>query len=645
MYYYEVIPKVIVGAMGGILTYHSNTQLSVGQIIEVPVGKRQVIATVVKHTTKPEFATKAVVRSLVDMVLPPHIIDSITWLSTYYQTPTPVVLQAALPTGLTKNRRCKNHNITDDIPVNANPPLNKYQQKAINSVKNTSSNTILLHGITGSGKTNTYIKLAQDELANGKSVIVLVPEISLTAQLVDNFIKYLPNVVVMHSNQTEAERHLNWKHVLESSKPLVIVGPRSAIFAPVKKLGLIVVDEAHEPSYKQDQSPKYNTLRLASYLANEHDFKVVFGTATPLITDYYLAQQTKDALVVIDKPAIVNRTTPQIDIVNLTTKANFTQHRFFSNQLIKAIDHSLSHSKQVLLFHNKRGSANLTVCGSCGWQALCDSCYTPLTLHTDRYKLVCHICGKNYNVMTSCPDCGNTDIMHKGVGTKLIESEAIKLWPKATIARFDGDTPKELTLNNRFADVQSGKAQILIGTQVLAKGLDLPNLETVGVVQADANLNIPDFSSEERVFQLLSQVVGRVGRNDKDSTVIVQTYQPNSAVIQFGVQQNYAAFYEYMISKRRKDRFPPFTYLLKLTCAYKTEAAAIRGARQVADLIRDKYPTVQVLGPAPSFYERRGDYHRWQVIVKSKKRSTLLKILSEKLSANWQFDIDPNSLL
>ncbi|MDR0397898.1 MAG: primosomal protein N' [Candidatus Nomurabacteria bacterium] len=645
MYYYEVIPNVNIGATRGVLTYESSAKFRVGQVVETPVGKRQAIAIVVNTTTKPKFPTKPITRALEDTILPEHIVSAVIWLSEYYRTPKPTVLQAVLPVGITKKRRCKNSNVTTSNHLKRALPLNKQQFKAIDDVKNTTSNTVLLHGVTGSGKTNVYIHLAQEELSNDRSSIILVPEISLTTQLVNNFSQYFPNVVVIHSNQTEAERHTNWERILRSDKPLVVVGPRSAIFAPVKKLGLVVIDEAHEPSYKQEQSPKYNSLRLASYLAKRHGFKAVFGTATPLVTDYYLAKRALGALATMKKPAVSGSVAPQISVVNLTTKHNFTKHRFFSNQLITSIEQSLNNGKQVLLFQNKRGSANLTICGNCGWQALCSNCYIPLTLHTDAYKLICHLCGKKYNITTSCPNCNNTDIVHKGVGTKLIESEATRLWPKVTIARFDGDTPKEFTLNNQFEYVKSGKTQILIGTQVLAKGLDLPNLETVGVVQADANLSLPDFNSEERVFQLLSQVIGRVGRNDQPSNVIIQTYQPESETIRFGTNQDYARFYDYLIKKRRKDGLPPFSYLLKLTCSYKTESTAVRNARQVAELIREKYPTVQVLGPAPSFYERRGEYYRWQVVVKSKKRATLLQVLSEKLGRNWQFDIDPNSLL
>ena len=645
MHHYEVIPKVIVNANNDRLTYHYPGKLKVGQVVEVPIGKKQVVAAVVKKTDKPEFATRAILKEFDGIILPGHIMNTICWLKDYYQTPAPTVLQTVLPSGLGKARRCKYNSANKSGQLIPEPPLNKHQKQALDDVRYTTSSTVLLHGITGSGKTNIYIKLAKEVIAEQRSAIILVPEIALTSQLVNGFSQYFPDVVVVHSNQTEAERHVNWEYIMRSSQPLVAIGPRSAIFAPVQNLGLIVVDEAHEPSYKQEQAPKYNTLRLASFLAKKHGFKTIFGTATPTVADYYLAKQTNGAIVSLNEPAVKNRIKPKISIVNLTTKLNFKKHRFLSDKLIQSIDQSLANGKQTLIFHNRRGSANLTLCGNCGWQALCEYCFAPLTLHGDAYKLICHICGKNYNVITSCPDCGNADILHKGIGTKLIESEITKMWPKALIARFDGDTPKELALNNMFKDIQAGKANILIGTQILAKGLDLPNLETVGVIQADANLTIPDFSSEERAFQLLSQVIGRVGRNGNPSNVVVQAYRPDHEIIQQGVNQDYDGFYNYMIKKRAKDGFPPFTYLLKLTCTYKTEGAAIRNARKIVDHIGSRYPDIKVFGPAPAFYERRGGYYRWQIIAKSKKRARLLQVLNEKFGANWQYDIDPSSLL
>lgn len=633
-----------IGAGRDTLTYHSSVSLNMGQLVEVPVGKRQVLAVVTKSVNKPEFTTREVAK-IYKQKLPKHILDAVSWLHEYYKVPLSTILQTVIPAGMGKKRRTRSDIVVNNTSDKPTLPLNQYQEQALADVRSTTSSTILLHGITGSGKTNIYIKLAKDVIAAGKSVVILVPEIALTSQLIDRFSTHFDNLALIHSKQTEAERHLTWECIASAESPMVVIGPRSAIFAPVGEIGLIVIDEAHEPSYKQEQSPKYNTLRLASFLANKYGFKVVLGTATPLVADYYLAEQANGAIVSLKETAIEDATPPGISVVNLTSKTDFSKHRFFSNQLLSSIEKSLANGKQSLIFHNRRGSASLTICGECGWQALCDQCSIPLTLHADTYKLTCHTCCKNYNVPTSCPECHNTDIVHKGIGTKLIESELAKLWPKARLARFDGDTHSSSTLDRLYQEVQSGEIQLLIGTQILAKGLDLPKLETVGVIQADANLSIPDFGSEERVFQLLSQVIGRVGRGKNPSKVVVQTYQPDNPAIRFGVAQDYAGFYNYAIKKRRHDGFPPFSYLLKLTCTYKTEDAAVRGARKVAKMISQKYPDVVLYGPAPSFHERPGSSYRWQLTVKSKKRSRLLEILDENLGPHWQVDIDPTSLL
>lgn len=288
----------------------------------------------------------------------------------------------------------------------------------------------------------------------------------------------------------------------------------------------------------------------------------------------------------------------------------------------------------------------MTVCEQCGWQASCKRCFIPLSLHSDTHNLRCHVCGHAETIPTSCPLCNHANIIHKGVGTKLIESELTKLFPKANIARFDGDSENGNTLDARYNDLHDGKINIIIGTQVVAKGLDLPRLRTVGVVQADSGLSMPDFSTTERTFQLLAQVVGRVGRSDHTTSVIVQTYHPNHFAIVNGLTQNYNDFYENVITERKRAHFPPFVFLLKITCIYKTEAAAIRNASSFAQTIRDVFPTeVEVLGPTPAFYERQRGTYRWQLVIKSKKRSTLIEVLSHLPSSHWQFELDPVSLL
>jgi primosomal protein N' (replication factor Y) len=278
--------------------------------------------------------------------------------------------------------------------------------------------------------------------------------------------------------------------------------------------------------------------------------------------------------------------------------------------------------------------------------AECPKCFLPLALHADKHRLYCHICGYNSNTPTSCPTCGSTDIIHKGIGTKLIESELRRLFPDANIARFDADNTSDEAVNARYHDLYSGKIDIAVGTQIIAKGLDLPQLRTVGVIQADAGLALPDFNSNERTFQLLAQVVGRVGRNEHQTQVIVQSYQPAHNSIVSGLKQDYESFYKRTVNERRRGLFPPFTHLLKLTCVYKSEAAAIKNSKKLASVLRSKaHDEVQILGPTPAFYERQNDTYRWQLVIKSPRREHLISVIGLVPSNHWQFELDPTSLL
>lgn len=506
--------------------------------------------------------------------------------------------------------------------------------------------TILLQGVTGSGKTEVYKEVARRTVKAGKSVIVLVPEISLTSQIIGEFLHDFPDVIVTHSHMTEAERHTAWKRVLESSLPQLVIGPRSALFMPVPNVGAVIIDEAHEPSYKQEQAPRYSAIRAATMLGKFSGARVILGSATPSITDRFLAEAAQRPIIRLDRSARTHAQAPDVTVVDMTKRESFKHHRFISDQLIASIEKNLEAKKQTLIFHNRRGSAATTLCENCGWTALCPNCFVPLTLHADTYNLSCHMCGHQEKVPTHCPVCQSADIIHKGIGTKLIESELHKLFPKARVARFDSDNKTDETVNSLYDDLYKGVIDIAIGTQVVAKGLDLPNLRTVGVIQADSGLSLPDYAASERAFQLLAQVIGRVGRDEHASEVVVQTYQPTHPAVQFGLAQDYESFYPYALALRKKSYFPPYTYLLKLTTVYKTEQAAVRAARTLARELKNVLnPDVRLLGPTPAFYERQHDTYRWQLILKSPKREYLIDALKHVPPTHWQTELDPQSLL
>lgn len=645
MKYYEVSPLKQTHAKESVLTYSSGESLLPGQIISVPVGSATAAAVVIKKVAKPEFKTKTTLDIIEQTPLPAALLKLHTWLSQYYAAHPVAVWRTMLPVGLTKKRRpLKFQKNQPPVRKQEKFSLNQAQKKAIEAVLGSEApSTHLLHGVTGAGKTAVYLELAKKTIARGRSVIILVPEIALTPQLVAEFTPYFPDVYVTHSTMTEAARHGLWKTVLNSDKPQVIIGPRSALFMPVKDLGLIVIDECHEPAFKQEKAPRYSALRAASILSRYASAHLVMGSATPSVTDYYLAKSSKVCLELSER-ARPDSTPAAIQLVDMTKKANFTRSAFLSTTLIQNIEDNIKNNHQTLLFHNRRGSAPITLCQSCGWSATCPRCYTPLTMHSDQYRLRCHLCNYTEKIPTSCPDCGAAEIIHKGIGTKRVEEELQRLLPHAQIARFDGDASADIT--DHYQALYDGEIDIIIGTQVIAKGLDLPNLRLVGVIQADSGLTLPDYQSGERVFQLLAQVAGRVGRNKHDSRVIIQSYQPTHPSVVFGIKQDYNGFYTSAIAERKRANFPPFCYILRLTAVYKTEAGAVRAARELMSNLRKNLPpSVEILGPAPAFYERLRGTYRWQIILKSPKRRDLVEALDLLPPRGWQAELDPVNLL
>jgi primosomal protein N' (replication factor Y) len=627
-----------------VLTYASGITLKNGQVVLVPVGRRILVGVVIRKVARPDFDCKEVIQVLFDTPLPQQLLKLHAWLTSYYSTSPSTVWQTVLPSGLEKTRRVKGLTEVKSSRKRTQILLNSSQKTALQQILDHPNQTSLLFGITGSGKTEIYKSLAREALERGYSSIILVPEISLTSQLVSEFKNEFKTVVVTHSKMTAAERFIIWKTVLEASESLVIIGPRSALFLPAKDLGLIVIDECHEPSYKQEQSPKYSALRAAAVLAQSTNARLVLGSATPLVADFYLAE-TQDAVITLNQLAIKNAVKPKTTLIDMTRLENRAGDSVFSPTLLKKIGETLKSQKQVLVFHNRRGSASSTLCEDCGWSATCPHCFLPLTLHADHFISKCHLCGYQEKTPISCPVCGSTDIIHKGIGTKRIEEELKRLFPEARVARFDGDNKKGDAVHDKYQELYEGKIDIIIGTQTIAKGLDLPNLRLVGIPQADAGLSLPDFSARERTFQLISQAVGRVGRNQHQTEVVVQSFQANSPVVKFGIDQDYKGFYEAEIKERRRGHFPPFSYLLRIVNSYKTEKSAANSAKKIADQVKNDFNDVFILGPTPAFYERQRDNYRWQIVVRAKNRNTLKDVAKQVPPAHWQTELDPNSLL
>jgi len=639
-----VAPTTVVRTTEHAYTYHTDTPLAIGTLVRLSVGKKLTNGVVLSEVpTKPAFTTKAIGAVLIGQPLPKPLLVMAQWLSEYYATHMANTLQTILPSGLNKQRREHKKNAIHPRRKRTTIVLNTDQRAALSVLNAQAAGTFLLHGVTGSGKTQVYIEAVKHAAAAGKSAIILVPEIALTPQLVAEFANHFSNLVVTHSGLTEAQRHNVWQKALQTAEPMVVIGPRSALFMPLNNVGIIIVDECHEPSYKQEQSPRYSALRAASILARAHGAKLVLGSATPAISDYYLAEQSKSPILRLTKPAAQLQPV-EVKVIDLKVKQNFLRHRFLSNELLGAIDRALENRYQILLFHNRRGTAPTTICEHCGWTAHCPNCFLPQTLHADAHELRCHLCGGVERVPPACPECHEPTVVFKGIGTKLIEAEIIKRYPKARIARFDADTSEAEAVHNRYQELYDGEIDIMIGTQMLAKGLDIPRLALVGVIQADSGLILPDYTSEERVFQLLYQVIGRAGRGEHPGEVVIQTYQPDHPVVRAAIARDYAGFYEAEIASRERGHFPPFRFLLKLTCNYKTEAGAINASQKLSRELRRNYPMLKILGPTPSFHERLGGNYRWQLVVKASQRSDLV-VIAKNVPAGWMADLDPASLL
>ena len=688
--YVEVILGRGVGKGASILTYFSSLPVEAGSVVEVPLMRGRAPAVVYKKVAQPNFKCKEITRILYSKPLPEHLLRVAEWMSEYYATPLSGIMSMILPTGVLKKRRSKakteqDRTIAENavggscrqrsssgrvaaarrhgggalilaLPGSGGPsdehlappahhvPLNTAQKNALKGLQKGLGGTKLLFGVTGSGKTNIYLTEAARALTAQKSVVLLVPEIALTGQLVKVFKDTFGEIVrVIHSKQTEVERQQIFDSLLYKTEPRIVIGPRSALFAPLSDLGLIIIDEEHESTYYQENTPKYSAIRVASKMADILKCPCILGSATPAIEDFYLAKK-RDSLVILSEKAKDTAVKPEVSIIDFKNRDNFTKNRYFSNALLKSISDNLEQRRQTLIFHNRRGSSPLTVCDNCGEELMCPNCYLPLTLHVDTYEMRCHTCGYKSKVPLKCPACGGTGLVHKGFGTKLLENELCRLFPKARIKRFDADTKKGEGLDEIYSSVRDGGVDILVGTQTLAKGLDLPLLATVGVVQADAGLSLPDFSAEERVFQLITQVMGRVGRGHSDKAeVIIQTFRPEHPVLSFAVSEDYLGFSEYLLKTRKKSGFPPFAFVAKVSVTTKTEATAIRKIREAARKFSSD-TRLFVSPPLPAFHERTARGFTWEVVVRAKSRKALLDNFAG-LSGDFHASLDLPSLL
>lgn len=627
------------------LTYASKKPLKTGTIVQVEMQKELVMGVVSGPADTPKFKTKPIAQIYDLPPLPTHLLKLADWIKSYYPAPLGILTQQLLTAQLTK-KHLESAETTNLSEPNLSdlPPLTTEQESALETIAK--RDTYILHGKTGSGKTRIYIELAARAISTGRSAIVLTPEISLTSQLAGNFARVFGNrVVVMHSNQTPAERQKVWLACLRATEPLIVIGPRSALFAPIQNLGLLVIDEAHEAAYKQEQSPQYLTSRVAATLTSLTKSSLILGSATPSVADYYLAENKGKPIIRLSQIAKAGEHSEvQINIVDRKNHDLFSRSPFISLDLIKAMEDTLKRGEQTLLYLNRRGTARLILCESCGWQAVCPRCDVPLTYHGDTHNLRCHSCDHSEKSPTSCPNCDHTNIMYKTAGTKAIVAEAERLFPSAKVARFDTDNTKAERFEQHYESIKEGQVDILVGTQLLAKGLDLPKLSTLGILLADTSLYMPDYTAEERTYQLITQVLGRIGRGHVKGKAFIQTYHPEHPALTDAINDDYANLYQRELEERKSFMFPPYCYLMKITVRRASLKSVESAAEQVKQLVQTGGFKVRIEGPAPAFYERFQNKYQWQLVIKAKDRNELLNII-KVLPANSSYDIDPIDLL
>ena len=529
------------------------------------------------------------------------------------------------------------------------------QSMAIKEIEESEENLILLKGVTGSGKTEVYMRIVEKTLEEGKSAIVLVPEIALTPQMIERFKgRFGSNVALFHSKLSDGERFDEWYRVKEG-KASLIIGARSAIFLPAKNLGLIIIDEEHENTYKSDQNPKYQTKEVAEYIAKLKGCKVTLGSATPTIESYYRAISGEMKLVELNH-RVDNKPMPKMMLVDMREELRSGNKSLFSRRLYASMKEKLEKGEQIILFLNRRGFSTFVSCRSCGYVFHCEDCDISMTYHKNGF-LVCHYCGKTKKQPNLCPKCGSKYVKFFGAGTERVEEEVRRYFKNARILRMDVDTTRAKDSHEKIYNAfKAREADILIGTQMVSKGLDFPNVTLVGILAADMSLNLPDYRAAERSFQIITQVAGRAGRGDKEGEVIVQTYTPEHYSLQYAKKYDYENFYEKEFTIRAMMGYPPFGRILLINGSGKNEDELRKQMIYLGEKVKEKaeeFGGLEVLGPTPCIIYRIKENYRWQIIIKgefsSKFSKSIKDILYDKANNVYNdirvsMDINPNSL-
>lgn len=524
----------------------------------------------------------------------------------------------------------------DQVQPSTPKKLTAEQAQATNAVDQAidekQAATFLLEGVTGSGKTEVYLQIIQHALAQGKSALMLVPEISLTPQIVRQFkARFGDQVALLHSALSDGERYDEWRRI-EKGDAQVVVGARSAIFAPIKNLGVIIMDEEHETSYKQEDMPRYHARDVAQWRGQYHHCPIVLGSATPSLESRARAQKGVYQWLRLTK-RINGKDLPHVQLVDMRQAGRYAPTTDISQELATEIQKKLALNEQVVLMLNRRGYSSFLMCRECGEVIKCPNCDISLTYHKDTNSLKCHYCGHEEPVPQVCPNCHSKAVRYFGTGTQRVEKELTELFPTARVLRMDVDTTRRKGAHERILD-EFGKhhADILLGTQMIAKGLDFPNVTLVGVLNADTSLGLPDFRASERTFQLLTQVSGRAGRAEKEGNVLIQTYNPDHYAIQYAQRQDYEHFFGKEMQVRHQGGYPPYYYTIQITASARTEADAAQKMFQIrGEIVNYLSQNAVILGPTPQSIMRINNRYYYQLVIKYKNEPQLENYLQNLL--------------
>jgi primosomal protein N' (replication factor Y) len=641
-----------------LVPHHLEKDVGVGKRVLVPFGKRRLFGFVL--STPNEAPTGIETREILEVVdqdplLHEDLLHLASWMEDYYLCPIGEVIHGFLPPGLTKRpRRPKGK--PDPTPKKTDPlTLTPSQQEVFDVIKGAIEEggyrSFLLHGVTGSGKTEIYLQAIDVARRRGKGAVVLIPEISLTKQTLERFrCRFGEDVAVLHSGLRPSQRASEWRRVRDG-RARIVVGARSAVFSPIRNVGLIIVDEEHETSYKQDErSPRYHGRDVAIMRGMKDGAIVLLGSATPSIESYHNTTIGKSTLLTLCQ-RIDHRPLPSAKIIDMRREKG----KILSKVLMEEIHKRLKVGEKVILFLNRRGHSSFILCRECGDVGRCPRCNLALTYHLQGRRMMCHYCGYTRSAPDRCGSCGGVNMDHMGIGTQRVEEEIGRVFPDEKVLRMDRDTTRRPDSYHRIlSSFETGDAKILLGTQMVAKGFDFPDVTLVGVILADIALNLPDFRASERTFNLLTQVGGRAGRGQREGMVIIQTYNPDHYSIVAASHHDYHSFYKKEIILRRELSYPPFVHLVILRLKGRDEKRVIDVAEGLGEKLREgahRFGTI-VLGPAPCPLPKiRGEF-RWQILIKGKSPTRMRGLIRECLDTftvprgvRLGVDVDPVGML